>query len=71
MLPGKYVEKILEVSDAEHMDDFKLLDTRMVEEVITAADLGNQPCVSFPVVEAVQPGTAFIRCRKSHAAAIS
>jgi len=36
---GKYVEKIIEVTDAEHTEDLKLLDDRMVEDVIKSADL--------------------------------
>jgi len=36
---GKYVEKIIEVTDAEQIDDLKLLDGRMVEQVIKDADL--------------------------------
>jgi len=36
---GKYVEKIIEVSDAEQIEDLRLLDKAMVEEVITAAGL--------------------------------
>jgi len=36
---GKYVDKILEVTDAEHVDDLKLLDQSMIEDVIKAADL--------------------------------
>lgn len=36
---GKYVEKIIEATDAEHIDDLKLLDKTMVEDVIKAADV--------------------------------
>jgi len=36
---GKYVEKIIEVTDAEQIDDLKLLDKAMVEDVIKSADL--------------------------------
>jgi len=36
---GKYVEKIIEVSDAEQIEDLRLLDKGMVEEVIMAAGL--------------------------------
>jgi len=36
---GKYVEKIIDISDAEHVDDLKLLDPAMVEDMIKAADI--------------------------------
>merc|ERR1712194_93732 len=36
---GKYVEKIIEVTDAEQIDDLKLLDGKMVEQVIKDAEL--------------------------------
>lgn len=36
---GKYVEKIIEETDAEQIDDLKLLDASMIEDVIKSADL--------------------------------
>jgi len=36
---GKYVEKIIEVTDAEHIDDLRLLEGDMIEEVIKTASL--------------------------------
>merc|ERR1719379_2607098 len=36
---NKYVEKIVQVTDAEHVDDLKLLDADMVEDIIKAADM--------------------------------
>jgi len=36
---SKYVEKIIDISDAEHVDDLKLLDAAMVEDMIKAADI--------------------------------
>jgi len=36
---GKYVEKIIKVTDAEQIDDLKLLDGKTVEQVIKDADL--------------------------------
>jgi ubiquitin-protein ligase len=36
---GKYVEKIVDVTDAEHVDDLKLLSGTMIEDVIKSADL--------------------------------
>jgi ubiquitin-conjugating enzyme E2 D/E len=36
---GNYAQKILEVSDAESLEDLKLLDAAMIEEVIQTAEL--------------------------------
>jgi len=36
---GKHAEKIIEVTDAESVDDFKLLDAAMLEDVIKSAEL--------------------------------
>merc|ERR1712232_1273669 len=36
---GKYVEKIVAETDAEHVEDLKLLNGTMVEDVIKAADM--------------------------------
>merc|ERR1711937_916910 len=36
---GSYAEKIIQVTDAERVEDLKLLDAAMVEEVIQTAEL--------------------------------
>lgn len=36
---GKYAQKIIEVTDAESVDDLKLIDTSMVEDLIRDADI--------------------------------
>lgn len=36
---GKYVEKIIDITDAEHVNDLKLLDAAMVEDMIKQADI--------------------------------
>jgi len=36
---GKFVQKIIEVTDAESVDDLRLLDAELLEEVVTKADL--------------------------------
>jgi hypothetical protein len=54
---GKYVEKVIEVTDAEHIDDLKLLDTNMIEEVIKAADLKLVSAQKFRLALAELHGT--------------
>jgi len=44
---GKYVEKIIEASDAEHVEDLKLLNATMVEEIIKTVDLKHVSAQKF------------------------
>lgn len=44
---GKYVEKIIEATDADDVEDLKLLDAKMIEEVVKVVDLKHVSAQKF------------------------
>lgn len=44
---GKYVDKLIEVTDAESVADLKMIDEKMIEEVVRAAELKILPAQKF------------------------